>query len=82
MAEFYYNNHTSTTTSQTPFYVWYGEHPRFDPNEPKEEQVPAAEDLAKRIYETGQEVKAMIDMLNDATKNKQTRTEQKILFSK
>lgn len=62
MAEFCYNNHSSSTTGQAPFYIWYGEYPRIDPNEPKEEVVPAAETLAKHIRETAQEVKAMIEI--------------------
>ena len=31
LAEFAYNNSESTTTKETPFYINYGQHPRFDP---------------------------------------------------
>lgn len=31
LAEFAYNNSESATTKETPFYINYGQHPRFDP---------------------------------------------------
>lgn len=62
MAEFCYNNHNSSTTNSSPFFVWYGEHPAFNAQSPREEYVPAAEELAKQMQETNREVKAMIEI--------------------
>ena len=68
MAEFTYNNAPSSATGLSPFFVWYGEHPIIEAGEPREEKVPAAEELAKEISETSKEAKAMIEIANERYK--------------
>jgi hypothetical protein len=67
-AEFSYNNHVSSTTSQTPFSIWYGEHPQFFPRSAREKKVPKAEELATEIERVNKETKAMIQMAQERYK--------------
>jgi predicted aspartyl protease len=62
LAEWSYNNHASNTTQQSPFSIWYGEHPQFYPGSAKEEIVPSAEEFASRIKESNKETKALIEL--------------------
>jgi hypothetical protein len=62
VAEFSYNNHASSTTMQSPFSIWYGEHPQFFPGAAREEVVPAAEELAKQLADANKETKALIEL--------------------
>lgn len=62
LAEWSYNNHASNTTGQSPFFIWYGEHPQFYPQAAREEKVPSAEELAKQMLEVNKETKAMIEL--------------------
>ena len=43
LAEFSYNNAPSSTTGNSPFFVWYGEHLIVEAGEPREVRVPEAE---------------------------------------
>ena len=65
IVEWSYNNHTSATTGQSPFMLWYGEHPQFHPGAAREQVVPAAEDMAKKIKDMAEETKAMIEMAQE-----------------
>ena len=62
LAEFSYNNAVSSTTKQSPFYLWYGEHPVYDTEEPREEKAPSAEELAKKIKELSKKTKVLIQI--------------------
>lgn len=68
LAEFSYNNAASSTTGNTPFFLWYGEHPTMEAGEPREEKVPVAEELAKSIKDASLEAKAMINMARERYK--------------
>lgn len=78
LAEWSYNNHASSTTGQSPFMLWYGEHPQFHPGAAREERVPAAEELAKKIKDISEETKAMINIAQEWHKEQadKRRTEE------
>ncbi len=61
LAEFAYNNSTSTTTGKTPFFVNHGYHPVASFSLPKSSSsVPYASDFTKLIHDTHDQVREMI----------------------
>ena len=57
LAEFAYNNTIQDSTKQTPFFVNYGHHPRFDQFQLYTSKNLAAEDLATRLLEIQKDTK-------------------------
>ncbi|KAG8868823.1 hypothetical protein FRB98_003201, partial [Tulasnella sp. 332] len=49
----------SASTGITPFYADTGRHPTIAPQTFNDSRVPAAEEMAKKIKEIGEELKAM-----------------------
>ncbi|KAF8752755.1 hypothetical protein RHS01_07336 [Rhizoctonia solani] len=58
LAEFAYNNRTSSSSQQSPFYANYGFHPTFEPRINSDTTVPAAEDLSARLSLIHDELRA------------------------
>jgi hypothetical protein len=58
----------SSTTKQSPFYLWYGQHPQFHAESAREEKVPQAEELANNIKIAMEEAKAMILLAQERQK--------------
>ena len=78
LAEFSYNNAVLSTTKQLPFYLWYGEHPAYNAEEPREEKAPSTEELTKKIKELSKETKALIQIAQEKYKEQadKNRTEE------
>ena len=57
LTEFVYNNTIQDSTKQTPFFVNYGHHPRFDQFQLSTSKNPAAQDLATRLLEIQKDMK-------------------------
>ncbi|KZT51497.1 ribonuclease H-like protein, partial [Calocera cornea HHB12733] len=58
LAEFSYNNHTSSSSQVSPFFANYGFHPAYAPKVADQPKVPAAEDLATSLSNIHSELKA------------------------
>ncbi|KAG8874587.1 hypothetical protein FRB97_005797 [Tulasnella sp. 331] len=69
IAKFQYNNTVSLSTSVTPFYTDQGRHPMIVPQMFNETKVPAAEKMAMKIKEIGEEVKAMLKKVEERHRN-------------
>ncbi|EUC53577.1 Transposon Tf2-1 polyprotein, putative [Rhizoctonia solani AG-3 Rhs1AP] len=65
LAEFAYNNRTSSSSQQSPFYANYGFHPTFEPRINSETTVPAAEDLSARLSLIHDELRAELTHSQD-----------------
>jgi len=60
VAEFAYNNTFQESIHQTPFFVNYGHHPRFDSLNLSLAKNPAAQDLVTKLLEIHKDVKARL----------------------
>ncbi|KAG8871131.1 hypothetical protein FRB98_001016, partial [Tulasnella sp. 332] len=69
LAEFQYNNLVNSSTGVTPFYADNGRHLTIAPQTFNEVKVPAAEEMARKIQEIGEELKAMMKKAEDKHKN-------------
>lgn len=65
LAEFVFNNTENSSTKQTPFFANYAFHPTFSPKLSDLQTVPAADDLAKRLDQIHQELKAELQYAQD-----------------
>ncbi|KAJ3495813.1 hypothetical protein NLJ89_g10573 [Agrocybe chaxingu] len=58
LAEFVFNNTENASTHQTPFFANYAYHPTFEPKLSEDTSVPAASDLASRLQQIHEELRA------------------------
>ena len=65
LAEFAFNNHTNSSTNQSPFFANYGFHPTFEPQITDRSTVPAAADLASRLERLHDELRAELKAAQD-----------------
>ena len=61
LAEFTINNTLSVSTGFTPFYVNYGQHPRFEVLTPENSEVPAVEERLNMLKEVHDDLKENLE---------------------